>query len=127
MKTRYDLIPPMVVREGNRTRLFIDFEAVEVPVTGKGEGSKQKTVTKYDGINIDLIGAVDYDCLVDAIISEQYPSEKEFSIIMNERKAQKDPDNEKAAGYLADADTLEIYREHAKEMAKKILTAIASL
>jgi len=130
MKTMYDSIPPKVVREGKIVRIFFDFVPVEIQVANNDEDtslSETKTITKFEGININLTGTIDYDKLVDSIISEKYPTSNQFAIIMNKQKAQTDPDADKSAEYLSDYDELEAYTDHSKEVAKELLTAIESL
>ena len=89
MKTMYDSIPPKVVREGKIVRIFFDFVPVEIQVANNDEDtslSETKTITKFEGININLTGTIDYDKLVDSIISEMEMIQTQYNSIIEELK-----------------------------------------
>lgn len=118
MITVYDKIPPMVVVEGDITRLFFDFKEVEII-------DSESTSTKYQGQNVDIKGAFEYGTIISAIIKDKYTSDERDAVLANYElaKEQEYPiSEEKRSEYIREYSEYQRYRIYAKEIANQVLS-----
>lgn len=78
-------------------------------------GRPQYTVCYEEGSVTLPIGVINYDAIVDAIITQRYPSDKMMAVINNYMLS---PDDE---SIKAECQEMQAWRQRAKEVAKEAI------
>lgn len=121
MKANYQIIelPQSGVRttiEGNLLRILFDFKKAEV----KTDDEKESPNDIYDCESVDVNGRT-YGEIVSAIINDRYTTDSVQAIMANYEDAKDESSpisEEKREEYIYEYITYQVFRKHAKEIAK---------
>ena len=121
MKANYQMIelPQSGVRttiEGNLLRILFDFKKAEVKTDDKTEAPNDI----YDCESVDVNGRT-YGEIVSAIINDRYNTDSVQAIMANYEYAKDESSHiseEKREEYIYEYNMYQVFRKHAKEVAK---------
>ena len=121
MKANYQIIelPQSGVRttiEGNLLRILFDFKKAEVKTDDETEAPNDI----YDCESVDVNGRT-YGEIVSAIINDRYTTDSVQAIIAHDEAAKDESSpisEEKRKEYIYEYITYQVFRKHAKEIAK---------
>lgn len=109
----------LVLNEGNITRLFFSFTKPKVVDT-----LSPPNPNNYECENVDVPNPADYGSIINAIVTDKYPSDKKDAIVANYELVR---DNvitlsaDKKQQYSTEYNQFQAYRVFAKEIANKVL------
>ena len=112
--------------EGHTLRLFFDYEELTYKVK---EGGKIVTKKQLRYESVDVEGVREYDNIVSAIIRDHYSDNEVQAILANYVEVNNTASvlaltPEKKEEYLQEYATFQQWRNHAKEVAQKVLQLI---
>lgn len=115
-----------IIVEAGLLRVFFDYEK-DTTKRVDMDGEEYVDDTAYVCELVEVQAPHTYPALISAIVDSRYPASDVTAIIANHALAlDKDSDitDEKRKEYLADYDSFQEWRAHAKEIARKVLTLI---
>ena len=106
-----------IVREGEITRVYFDFEDSENTIAMGDETPVTEEITTAEVV--DVVGLAGYGEIASAIINDRYTNDKMQAVIANWLNADTVEDDAKRSEYAAEYETMQQWRKHAKEVAHK--------
>ena len=82
-KSTFDYLPGLIEYEGNVVRINFDVEQIELANSMDGNEIKNATRMAYAAHVVRIEQPVERDKVIDAIVSEAYPTDKMQAIINN--------------------------------------------
>ena len=82
-KSTFDYLPGLIEDEGNVVRINFDVEQIELADSMEGKGGKKASRKAYAAHVVRIEQPVERDKVIDAIVSEAYPTDKMQAIINN--------------------------------------------
>ena len=107
----------MTTQEGNLLRVYFDFQKEEVK---DNEGNVVNDPVQFSCQQVDVVGRHGYGDIVSAIVNDKYSPDQIQAVMFNYELAKDDDSlisDEKREEYLAEYQTLQEYRAHAKQIA----------
>ena len=125
-KSTFDYLPGLIEYEGNVVRINFDVEQIELANNMDGNEGKKASRKAYAAHVVRISQPVTRDKVIDAIVSEAYPTDKMQAIINNHfanlaKKAdgkKLDADDEE---HEAEYNAMQDWRTKAKAVAKDVL------
>ena len=125
-KSTFDYLPGLIEYEGNVVRINFDVEQIELANSMDGNEGKKASRKAYAAHVVRIEQPVERDKVIDAIVSEAYPTDKMQAIINNHfanlaKKAdgkKLDADDEE---HEAEYNAMQDWRTKAKAVAKDVL------
>ena len=82
-KSTFDYLPDLIEYEGNVVRINFDVEQIELAKSMDGNEGKKASRKAYAAHVVRIEQPVERDKVIDAIVSEAYPTDKMQAIINN--------------------------------------------
>ena len=82
-KSTFDYLPGLIEYEGNVVRINFDVEQIELANSMDSKGGKKASRKAYAAHVVRIEQPVERDKVIDAIVSEAYPTDKMQAIINN--------------------------------------------
>ena len=82
-KSTFDYLPDLIEYEGNVVRINFDVEQIELANSMDGNEGKKASRKAYAAHVVRIEQPVERDKVIDAIVSEAYPTDKMQAIINN--------------------------------------------
>ena len=82
-KSTFDYLPDLIEYEGNVVRINFDVEQIELVNNMDGNAGKKASRKAYTAHVVRIEQPVERDKVIDAIVSEAYPTDKMQAIINN--------------------------------------------
>ena len=82
-KSTFDYLPGLIEYEGNVVRINFDVEQIELANSMDGKEGKKASRKAYAAHVVRIDQPVERDKVIDAIVSEAYPTDKMQAIINN--------------------------------------------
>ena len=82
-KSTFDYLPGLIEYEGNVVRINFDVEQIELANSMDGKEGKKASRKAYAAHVVRIEQPVERDKVIDAIVSEAYPTDKMQAIINN--------------------------------------------
>ena len=82
-KSTFDYLPGLIEYEGNVVRINFDVEQIELANSMDGNEGKKASRKAYAAHVVRIEQPVERDKVIDAIVSEAYPTDKMQAIIKN--------------------------------------------
>ena len=82
-KSTFDYLPGLIEYEGNVARINFDVEQIELENSMDGNSGKKASRKAYAAHVVRIEQPVERDKVIDAIVSEAYPTDKMQAIINN--------------------------------------------
>ena len=125
-KSTFDYLPDLIEYEGNVVRINFDVEQIELANSMDSKEGKKASRKAYAAHVVRIEQPVERDKVIDAIVSEAYPTDKMQAIINNHfanlaKKAdgkKLDADDEE---HEAEYNAMQDWRTKAKAVAKDVL------
>lgn len=120
--TKPDTVQSIGTPENPLYQVLFDTEEVQALNPDKDSSSGESLTTQYRSLYVQ-VASMDYNTLVAAIVGCKYTGDDIEAIVLNNLEAQDTSsslDDEKRAEYIAEYQTLQAWRTHAKETAKNI-------
>ena len=125
-KSTFDYLPGLIEYEGNVARINFDVEQIELANSMDSKEGKKASRKAYAAHVVRIEQPVERDKVIDAIVSEAYPTDKMQAIINNHfanlaKKAdgkKLDADDEE---HEAEYNAMQDWRTKAKAVAKDVL------
>lgn len=113
---------------GNYLQVAYDFVRIEQKADDANGSMRMAVENSCQGEYIELRGGErGYDAIISAIVEDKYPTDKMDAVRLNYELAKDDTisiSEEKRAEYLAEYKTMQEWRIHAKEIARKAVDLI---
>lgn len=113
---------------GNYLQVAYDFVRIEQKADNANDSMHMVVENSCQGEYIELRGGErGYDAIISAIVEDKYPTDKMDAVRLNYELAKDDTisiSEEKRAEYLAEYKTMQEWRIHAKEIARKAVDLI---
>lgn len=117
-----------VTVSGNYLQVAYDFVRIEQKADDANDSMRMAQENSWQGEYIELRGGErGYDAIISAIVEDKYPTDKMDAVRLNYELAKDDTisiSEEKRAEYLAEYKTMQEWRIHAKEIARKAVDLI---
>lgn len=115
-----------VIKEGTRLRIFFDFVEEQNPATDPDD-VEHSPENFFVAENIDIEGHQGYGAIISGIVNGRYSNDDVQAIMANYELAKDETSSitpEKREEYLADYQTWQQWRSHAKDVAREVLNEI---
>lgn len=111
-------------------RLFFDYAIVETAGRGMPSHEDEEMPPQYVCENIDVPGGFSYSDIVNAIVTDRYPSDRKDAILLNyemTKDSTLEPEAAKKQEYIDEYQALQAWRKRAKEVAAEVLISNSTL